>query len=160
MANEDDVRPWDRRPNETVKAYAAFQTYLDQGVDRSYVCVAKALGRSGTWIEQWGRKHEWPARAAAWDSMPRHKLEEAYEDMAREIAEDHRRVATKLLRRLESGMDMLPDGKAPSQTWTMAHGAARQGHQFATDLSKPKDTAKDEITKRIQSLLEALAGDA
>jgi hypothetical protein len=160
MANEDDVRPWDRQPGETDPAYAAFAEYRDMGGARSTAAVAQKLGKSKTLTDRWSSKYAWVERTRAWDSMPARMTEKAYEDMAREIAEDHRRIATKLLHRLETGMDSLPEGKTPSQTWTMAHGAARQGHQFAADLSKPKDAAKDEITKRIQSLLEALAGDA
>lgn len=155
----DDLKPWDRQPGETSKAYAAFQTYLDQGVKRSYTSVAKELGRSGTWIEQWGKKHRWPERAAAWDSMPRRAVAEAYEEMAQRIAAQHERLATKLMARLERNLDLLPEGTDPSMRWSTAHGAARQGHALATDLSKPKDTAREEISKQIAALITKLAGE-
>lgn len=154
-----ELDPWDRQPGETSKAYAAFCEYRDQGTGRNYRTVAEVLGKSGTLIAGWSAKHGWVARAAAWDSIPSKAVAQAYQDMAAEIAADHKRVATKLLLRLEQGMDALPKGKEPSQTWTLAHGAARQGHNYATDLVKPASTATDEINKAIENLLNKLAGE-
>lgn len=155
----EELKPWDRQRGESSKAYEAFAIYRDMGSDRTVRSVAESLNKSGTLIAGWSGKHGWVARAAAWDSMPGRAVASAYEEMAREIAEDHRRVATKLLRRLEVGLDDLLPGKAPSQTWTMAHGAARQGHQFAAELTKPADTAREEISRRISALIGKLAGD-
>ena len=159
MEGPDDLKPWDRQPGESSPAYQAFRTYIDMGADRSTADVARELGKSKTLTDRWCSQWSWVERARQWDSIPARKTEQAYEDMAREIAEQHRRVATKLLNRLEVGMDQLPEGKVPSQTWTLAHGAARQGHQFATELSKPADTRKTEITEAIENLLNKLAAE-
>lgn len=158
MAEVDDLKPWDRQPNETAKAYAAFTIYRDMGSNRTVRATAEELTKSEQLIKTWSGKHRWVERVSAWDSIPGRAVAEAYADMAERIAAQHERVATKLLNRLEFGMDDLPPGKAPSQTWTMAHGAARQGHQFATELTKPADTAREEISKQIASLINRLAG--
>ncbi len=64
-------RPWARQPKETVKAYAAFVTYLELGKARS---IAKAFesvgGTSGQhrhW-EGWSSKYNWKERADQYDS--------------------------------------------------------------------------------------------
>lgn len=151
--------PWARQEGETSKAYAAFCVYRDQGEGRTTRSTAEALTKSETLIKTWSSKHGWVARAAAWDSMPSNAVAEAYADMAARIAAQHERVASKLLDRLEKGMDALPEGASPSQTWTLAHGAARQGHNYATDLSKPETSAKEEMTKAIEALVNRLAGE-
>lgn len=158
MATEDDLRPWDRQPGETAKAYAAFVEYRDMGSNRTVRATAEALSKSEQLIKGWSGKHHWVARVSAWDSMPSRKTEEAYEDMAQRIAAQHERLATKLTARLERNLDLLPEGVDPSIKWSTAHGAARQGHAFASDLSKPKDAAREEISKQIAALIERLAG--
>jgi len=155
----DEIRPWDRQAGETSKAYAAFVTYRDQGEDRSIQSVAEELDKSRALISRWSTQNDWVSRAAAWDSMPGQKVAEAYEQMAARIAEQHERVATKLMSRLETHLDLLPEGKVPSQTWSIAHGAGRQGHQFATELSKPREEGKTAITEAIENLISKLAGE-
>lgn len=150
--------PWERRGNETAKAYAAFQVYIAQGSDRSYANVAEAMGKSRTWIEQWGKKHEWVPRAAAWDSIPVKAAAEAYSQRAARIAEQHDRVATKLLAKLEANLDKMPEGKDPEVKWSTAHMAAHRGHSFAAELTKPESSAKEEITKSIEAIITKLAG--
>lgn len=155
----NDVRPWDCQPGETSRAYEAFVTYRDLGPSRNVQRTANELGKNYTTVHGWSQKWSWAERAAAWDSMPGRKTEEAYEAMAKRVAEQHERVATKLMSRLETHLDLLPEGKVPSQTWSIAHGAGRQGHQFATELSRPADTRKNEITEAIENLISKLAGE-
>lgn len=155
----DEIRPWDRQPGETSKAYAAFVAYRDLGGERSYAKVARQLGKSTTLLDRWGRQNDWQSRTAAWDSMPARKTEEAYGEMAARIASQHDRIATKLLAKLETNVDLLPEGADPSMRFSTALGAARQSHQFATDLSKPQDQAKTAITEAIENLISKLAGE-
>lgn len=155
----DEIRPWDRQPGETSKAYEAFVIYRDMGSQRTVRGVAEHLTKSEQLIKGWSGKNDWVARAAAWDSMPGRAVQEAYEEMAARVAQQHERVATKLMARLESHLDQLPEGKVPSQVWSIAHGAGRQGHQFAAELSKPRDEAKAAITDAIENLISKLAGE-
>ena len=155
----DDIRPWDRQAGESSKAYEAFVTYRDLGAERSIRRVAEALSKSVPLMGRWSSAHGWPARAAAWDSVPARKTEEAYEDMARRIAAQHERLSTKLMDRLERNLELLPEGADPTIRWSTAHGAARQGHVLATDLSKPQDTAREEISKAIENLINKLAAE-
>jgi len=62
------TRPWDRRPDESAKAHHALSVYLDLGVQRSTAKVARALSKTKTLIDRWSGRHEWVARAAAWDA--------------------------------------------------------------------------------------------
>lgn len=151
--------PWERRDDETPMAYQAFKEYLDQGADRSTAHVARALGKSKTIMDRWSSRHEWVARSRAWDSIPSKAVASAYADMAEDIAVQHKRLADKLLKRLEQNVDLLPAGADPSIKWSTAHNAARQGHAFAADLSKPAGKQAEEITAAIENLLNKLAGE-
>lgn len=155
----EDVRPWDRQPGESSPAYEAFRTYLDMGSERSTAHVARELGKSKTLTDRWSGQWDWVERARQWDSMPARKTEQAYEEMAADIAAQHRELSDKLMRKLNASLDKLPDGADPTMRFSTAMGAARQGHQFATDLSRPADTRKSEITDAIENLLSKLAGE-
>lgn len=159
MTKQPDIRPWDRQPTETSKAYEAFCLYRDMGPQRTVRAVAEELNKSQAIIGRWSSAYDWPERTRAWDSMPGRKTEEAYEEMARDIAAQHKRLADKLAARLDRNLDLLPEGADPSMRFSTAMGAARQSHQFASDLSKPKDTGQDEISKKILDVLTKLAGD-
>lgn len=155
----EDLKPWDRQPGETSKAYEAFVTYRDFGSGRSTRRVAEALSKSEALIKRWSGKYDWVSRAAAWDSMPGRAVSEAYEEMAADIAAQHRALSDKLMARLSRNLDLLPEGADPSMRWSTAQAAAHRGHSFATDLSKPKDTAREEISKQIAALITRLAGE-
>lgn len=153
-----ELDPWDRQPGETSKAYAAFQVYLDLADQRSTRRTAEALSKSEALINGWSRKHSWPARARAWDSMPRKAVAHAYEEMAADIARQHRALSDKLMARLSRNLDLLPEGADPSMRWSTAQMAAHRGHSLATDLTKPESKASDEINAAIVNLLDKLAG--
>ncbi len=66
MANE--VKSWDRLPNESDKAYEAFRNFLNLGGERSLLKVAEKVSKSEGQIKKWSRKNFWRERAAAYDS--------------------------------------------------------------------------------------------
>jgi hypothetical protein len=127
------------------------------GAKRTVRGTAEALTKSEQLIKGWSGKNDWVRRAAAFDSLPARKTEEAYTEMAARVAAQHERLATKLAERLERNLDLLPEGADPSIKWSTAHGAARQGHQLASDLSKPESGVKKEISDQIAALLAKLS---
>lgn len=159
MTDQDDIRPWDRQPGESSKAYEAFVTYRDLGHDRTVPKVAGQLGKSQALMTRWSSQHNWVSRSSAWDSLPGRAVEEAYADRAARIAEQHDRLASKLLERLERNLELMPEGTDPSIKWSTAHGAARQGHSLAADLTKPTSQNSQAITDAIENLLNKLAGE-
>lgn len=154
-----DIKPWSRQPGETSKAYEGFTAYLNLGSQRSVRLVSEQLSKSQTVIKRWSSAWNWVERAAAYDSVPTEAVAEAHADMARRIAAQHERVATKLMSKLEINVDKLPEGSDPSMRFSTALGAARQSHQFASDLTRPESTAKEAIAKAIEDLVAKLAGE-
>lgn len=86
MREADRRRAWDRRPDETAAAFAAFGAYKDLGVGRRSVRLAweARTGRSRgvlapTRWRAWSKQHQWPERARCWDEW----LANLYEAEAR-----------------------------------------------------------------------------
>ena len=94
-------KQWERMPDESTKAYAAFNTYLQLGPNRSLdeaYCAAteKPQGStrvSGQWRD-WSSQFRWFARATAWDSH----IAEAERNSIQDQAEDNARERVKALR--------------------------------------------------------------
>ncbi len=67
---EESRQPWEQRDGETGTAYAAFQKFLALGITRKVVILLKEnKDLNEDTARGWSRKHEWWARAKAWDAM-------------------------------------------------------------------------------------------
>ena len=59
---------YERRTDESTKAYEAFCVYRDLGAKRSTYKVAEELSKSEQLIRRWCAKYEWEKRCSAWDA--------------------------------------------------------------------------------------------
>jgi hypothetical protein len=66
-----------RLPNESTKAYAAYECYRELGAGRSQEKVSHKLAKSRQIISRWSALYQWVARAAAWDKEQERLREEA-----------------------------------------------------------------------------------
>jgi hypothetical protein len=62
-------RPFDQQPNESAKAFAAFNAYLQLGAQRSTAAVANQLEKSEQLIRRWCTKYGWVERANAYEKQ-------------------------------------------------------------------------------------------
>ena len=62
------LKPWEKQPKESSKAYEAFVVYKDLGNGRTFTAVAKELHKSFSLIRRWREKWNWQERAEAWDN--------------------------------------------------------------------------------------------
>jgi hypothetical protein len=117
-------QPWDRRPDESKRAFDAFVLYRDTP-DRRLASVAKALVPpcSTANIGRWVSRHQWQQRASDWDC---HVDEEQRAELARgrvarrrrqlQLASALQSVAAHALRELQAKIEMrLPLDMAPEQ---------------------------------------------
>ena len=58
---------FEQQPNESAKAFAAFNAYLQLGAQRSTQAVAKELAKSHQLIRRWSAKYGWVERANAYE---------------------------------------------------------------------------------------------
>jgi hypothetical protein len=82
--------PFEQQPRESVKAFAAFQLYLELGPKRSIAKVAAKLGKSVTIIGS--AKFDWASRVAAHGQYLAAVEREAIESVAMEKAVDWSRT--------------------------------------------------------------------
>jgi hypothetical protein len=81
---------WTRLPNETAKAYMAFEVYRDMGHDRSIRKTGKILAKNHKSLAKLSRKNNWVKRANAFDAYVGKRKAEA---MANDSVKKHRRNA-------------------------------------------------------------------
>lgn len=108
----DDRRPWERLPDETDRAWAAFCVYRDMGPEtRSYNRAyqqryAKPEGaQAPAFFRRWGAQQSWVERARAWD----HHLDEvnrrAQEEDARKWRQRRRDLLGAYFAKLAQALD-------------------------------------------------------
>lgn len=78
---------WDRRDNETAKAYAAFLEYRNLGVQRSLSAVSQKLNKSIMVLARWSSPNDWVARAEAWDAEQNRRDEETRAEARKRLIE-------------------------------------------------------------------------
>lgn len=113
MSKGNTPLPWERRENESTKAYEAFCTYRDMGRERSLSKVAEKLQKSGSLIGRWSREQDWVNRAAKWDDeQDRLEREIAQREQAKAIREmrtRHAKLAEAMLVKAARGLAKIPD---------------------------------------------------
>jgi len=99
---------WDRLPNESTKAYAAFCVYRDLGTERSLEKAGQTLDKPRTrkWLGEWSAKYKWVERAKAYDDYVEKLKRKEKEKAIKEMAERQARIAMafqeKIIERLQS----------------------------------------------------------
>ena len=65
MEESRTALPFERQPEESNRAYAAFRAYLELGPDRSLSAVGAKLGKGKRQMEKWSRRWSWGERVTA-----------------------------------------------------------------------------------------------
>lgn len=114
------AKPWDRRDNESAKAFSAFEIYRAMGPnERSLDAVSQKLAKSTDLLKRWSSRHEWVKRVTAFDdSVAKVAAEKEHAKRVKELdemRERHRaigrlaiaRVAKKLSEETDDGKPVL-----------------------------------------------------
>lgn len=111
----DQTRPWDKRPDETDKAFKAFTDYLDFGPDRSLEKVRQKYNKNTSYIRQlgkWSSAYNWVERASAYDAHQRAEIEQVQADLRKQLLEEELKDGQLLLgkwRELLSEAELLTE---------------------------------------------------
>lgn len=93
----DDVEPkypWEKQPDESMKAFASFEVYLDiPPMDRTMRKANETLGRAWSTITGWASKHNWVPRAEAYDKQVSVKRRQKMTDDILKMHERHAKHA-------------------------------------------------------------------
>lgn len=113
MGKVNTPQPWERREEESTKAYEAFCIYRDMGRERSLSKVAEKLQKSFTLMGRWSREHGWVDRAAKWDDeQDRIEREQAQKEQAkaiRDMRKRHADLAQAMLIKSARALARIPD---------------------------------------------------
>jgi hypothetical protein len=85
-----NMKPWTRLPDETPKAYEAFECYRDMGPSRSIQKVGERLAKHPKALARLSKKYDWVRRANLFDA---YVGERKAEETATAIIEMHKRHA-------------------------------------------------------------------
>jgi hypothetical protein len=115
---------FDRQPNESTRAWAAFREYLAMGADRSLAAVAAKIQKRKSQLEKWSVRWSWVERAFEYDAHnARIQSEEENRLMKERAAEWAARQSS--LRETEYQTAVALEKKArelldqPGTTWTV-----------------------------------------
>lgn len=100
------TNPWDRRPDESEEAFAAFLIYRDMGRSRSLDAVGRGTkgGQKGDKrtktgrLARWSANHAWVARAQAWDDYLQSRRQVGIERAVTDEAEKWERRRQRQIR--------------------------------------------------------------
>ena len=113
MGKVNTPEPWERRENESTKAYEAFCIYRDMGRERSLAKVAEKQQKSGSLIGRWSRENDWVDRAAKWDDeQERIEREIAQKEQVkaiRDMRKRHADLAQAMLIKSARALARIPD---------------------------------------------------
>jgi hypothetical protein len=106
MNLKSDLKPWERQPEESPKAHAAFVAYRDLGASRTFVAAARQLAKSCSLLRRWAVTHRWRERVHAWDVAQAREDEAAMraqrDDIARRQVQDVDRLQRLAMAKLSS----------------------------------------------------------
>jgi hypothetical protein len=101
---------WDRLPEESGKAWYAFQTYLYLGLTRSFRKVTTELDANYTYskqLEKWSRQYSWVDRARAWDRHIDEERKREYIGAIKEMAQRQAKLGRELQDKAGEGLQKL-----------------------------------------------------
>ena len=130
----------EQRPGEAVNSHARFREWLMAPLPRPvYRELAKRWGIDLSAICELARRHEWQARAAAYDSwVAAPMLEQIRSTMLRDAVEDYQR-ARSLRLKIEEQMDAAVEGAEALAGLASAHARAAASEQRAIARALPVD---------------------
>jgi hypothetical protein len=106
-----ELMPWERRKEESGKAFDAFACYRDLGSGRSIEKAAEHVRKSVSLLKRWSSRYSWVERVQAWDQEQERTATEAAaeaaQERAREIRQRNLKVGTDLQRLARAGIAQL-----------------------------------------------------
>lgn len=135
-----DRHPFDRHPDETPPAWAAFQTYLQQGPGRSVTKVAEECHKNRSLIGRWSARHHWQRRADAWDAHLTTEYRAEVIAAQRTLAHRHLDLSHKALAAVSAAVSRL---SGPGVTLTVPEAVrlweiAARTERAALQLASPR----------------------
>lgn len=142
-----ELKPWERRSDETKKAWEAFQVFLGEG-RQDTLKTGKILGKSAGLIRRWSKKYEWDIRSKAYDNeIASRAIEIAQTNYAEQLSELYTgflNTSIELKRKADEALKMFsPTDLSPRDVQGFYKVAAELMEAFKTGTA---EGAKEEVS--------------
>jgi hypothetical protein len=104
---EESDDPWDILPEETSRAYEAFNAFLTLGPTRTRKGAAEVLGVSPTTLREWYGRHSWEDRARAYDVERQRVLRTEIEAETLEMRKRHAGIAVFMQKKVAERLSIM-----------------------------------------------------
>ena len=159
MPKRSDTKPWERQEGESVKAYEAFQCYLNLGETRSQRLVSEQLSKSRQLISRWSANYQWVERVAAYESDLQRQAHAEAVKKARQMADRHISIAMKMQQKaLQALKEMDPRDIDPKNLVAFIREATKLERENRTEIVK--DTNPDTGAEAASSSLADVISEA
>lgn len=147
------ARPWNMRPDESAKAYQAFEAYRDMGADRSLARLSQDHGKSIATVTEWSTRHDWQARVRAFDEAAAAKAaDRALEDAAAVRARQAAHAKAIQLRAMQKIATMDPGDMSMAEAtraWQVGAEAERKALGIAEVVEHSGETVHRIIIEEV-----------
>ena len=159
MPKRSDTKPWERQEGESVKAYEAFQCYLNLGETRSPRLVSEQLSKSRQLISRWSANYQWVERVAAYENDLQRQAHAEAVKKARQMADRHISIAMKMQQKaLQALKEMDPRDIDPKNLVAFIREATKLERENRTEIVK--DTNPDTGAEAASSSLADVISEA
>ena len=159
MPKRSDTKPWERQEGESVKAYEAFQCYLNLGETRSQRLVSEQLSKSRQLISRWSANYQWVERVAAYENDLQRQAHAEAVKKARQMADRHISIAMKMQQKaLQALKEMDPRDIDPKNLVAFIREATKLERENRTEIVK--DTNPDAGPEAASSSLADVISEA
>ena len=159
MPKRSDTKPWERQEGESVKAYEAFQCYLNLGETRSQRLVSEQLSKSRQLISRWSANYQWVERVAAYENDLQRQAHAEAVKKARKMADRHIGIALKLqAKAMEALEKMDAEDIDPKNLVAFIREATKLERENRTEIVK--DTNPDTGAEAASSSLADVISEA
>jgi len=109
MLRRDEIKPWERQPGETEKAWQAFKLYRDLGEGRTLQEVSRKLSKHQSNVSRWSKKWHWQSRVIAWDMECDRQAQKARLKQINQMRDYHSRLAMLLKQRAYRALQLADE---------------------------------------------------
>lgn len=107
MGDTSKIKPWERQPGESEKAFEAFARYRDMGESRTFTAVAGKLQKSGSLIRRWKDKFDWEQRVSAYDNDLERQAHREKQKLVADTRKRQLQIAMQLEKKALEALNMI-----------------------------------------------------
>lgn len=146
---DNEIKPWDKQPDESSKRYFAFCLYRDMGAnERSLRKVAEKLGGATKTrqrhLKDWSSEGKWVSRVEAWDVEQDRLTRAAHEKAIKAMAKRHVDISLLLQ---QKAVERLKQLNPALDTKDLKPADALKAIEIATKLERQTLGEPDAIIK-------------